>query len=73
MYVCLCHGLTEKELKKLITENQCRHMKSLQKHCGAGKDCGSCLLQVNQLLKKCQHEVHSSETSLIEEPQTKRA
>ncbi len=55
MYVCLCHGLTDKKIKEIIEEKGCRQIKTLQKDCSAGKDCGSCVLQLKKILKEYDH------------------
>ena len=51
MYVCLCYGITEKNVKGIIKEKKTESLEDFQKHCAAGSDCGCCLSQVEELLK----------------------
>lgn len=41
MYVCICHKITEKQLKETIKETQ--NIKAIQEKLNTGTDCGSCL------------------------------
>jgi bacterioferritin-associated ferredoxin len=53
MYVCLCHGVTEKHLESLIS-NGCHALPEIQKCTGAGSDCGFCISSIKKhLSSKC--------------------
>jgi len=55
MYVCLCKGITEKELEErgkhssLPAKKVCSRM-------GVGTDCGSCMAYATEVLEKLQPE-----------------
>lgn len=51
MYLCNCHGITYKKVESLV-ENGCQQVNEIQKKCGAGKDCGSCMNQLCELVQK---------------------
>jgi bacterioferritin-associated ferredoxin len=53
MYVCLCYGISDKELQKLIAQGVCS-VKQVQQKCLAGTNCGSCLPQIKEELQRCQ-------------------
>lgn len=41
MYICLCHQLTDKGLKKLIKDGV-KNLRDVQKQTGASTCCGTC-------------------------------
>jgi bacterioferritin-associated ferredoxin len=49
MIVCLCHGVSEKTLDKVI-EAGADSLKAVERACGAGGDCGSCQFQIAKKL-----------------------
>ena len=51
MYVCLCYGITEKNIREIIKDQKAESVEDLQRHCDAGNDCGCCLNQVEEMLK----------------------
>ena len=42
MYVCLCHGVTDKEIAQAVADGH-RDMQSIQDHLLAGTGCGGCI------------------------------
>ena len=49
MVVCLCRGVTEREIRQHIRRGAtCR--KAVARACGAGSDCGQCAVMVAGLL-----------------------
>ncbi len=48
MFVCLCHGVSDKKIKALI-ESGTKSIKELQDQCKAGANCGACLFQVKEI------------------------
>lgn len=50
MIVCLCHGINEKKIKEIIQSHSAKTVGEVQKCCGAGADCGSCLIEVKRIL-----------------------
>jgi bacterioferritin-associated ferredoxin len=49
MYVCLCHGITDREILKLRDQGY-RSVRAIQAQCNAGANCGACLLQVKEMV-----------------------
>jgi bacterioferritin-associated ferredoxin len=49
MYVCVCHGITESQVRRAAEEG-CRDVHELTMRTGAGSSCGSCLPLAAQLL-----------------------
>ncbi len=50
MYVCLCHGVTDREIRETIAEGA----SSVEEvaHCtGAGTRCGSCISQIAHMVE----------------------
>ncbi len=51
MYVCLCKGVTDSQIKALV-ESGTRDLKSVQNNCKAGTQCGTCMCDLKKLLKE---------------------
>jgi bacterioferritin-associated ferredoxin len=49
MYVCLCNGVTEREIRQ-VAEAGCRTVSELTMRTGCGASCGSCIEMAAQLL-----------------------
>lgn len=56
MYVCMCHGVTDSEVKKLVAEGK-KTLAELYKSCRAGSDCGTCVCELKKLLKQQKEEL----------------
>lgn len=50
MYVCVCLGITEKNIKDIVSEGTT--IEDVQRKCQAGTDCGSCVNSINKLIKE---------------------
>ena len=55
MYVCLCNGVTEREVRQ-VAEAGCRTISELTMRTGCGANCGSCVELAGQLLD----EIHAT-------------
>jgi bacterioferritin-associated ferredoxin len=53
MYVCICHGVTETQIRRAADEGV-RDAHELTMRTGAGASCGSCLVQAQQILDEQQ-------------------
>lgn len=51
MYVCVCKGVSEREVKSWIQKGA-KTVKELQEKCSAGAGCGGCVSQLKELLDK---------------------
>ncbi|MFF4378966.1 bacterioferritin-associated ferredoxin [Kitasatospora sp. NPDC001547] len=49
MYVCMCHAVTEDQVKKAI-DGGANTPRQIAKGCRAGTDCGSCVRRIQALL-----------------------
>ncbi|MFF2039221.1 bacterioferritin-associated ferredoxin [Kitasatospora sp. NPDC058170] len=49
MYVCMCHAVTEAQVKKEIDAGA-NTPRQIAKGCKAGTDCGSCVRRIQALL-----------------------
>lgn len=63
MYVCLCNGVTEREIRQ-VAEAGCRTMSELTMRTGCGATCGSCIAMATQLLD----EIHAALPTAEVEP-----
>jgi bacterioferritin-associated ferredoxin len=43
MYVCICQGITEKQVQDAVTSRQSNNPKEILKSLGIGTDCGTCI------------------------------
>jgi bacterioferritin-associated ferredoxin len=51
MYICICKGITEKDIKEAIKSRRNASAKEILKSLGVGSDCGTCVESaVEQLL-----------------------
>lgn len=51
MYVCLCNGITDHEIRK-VAEAGCTTLSELTMRTGCGACCGSCVEVATQLLEE---------------------
>ena len=49
MYICICKGITEKDIENAMITHQ--NSKDVLKALGVGSDCGTCLLDAIESLK----------------------
>lgn len=53
MYVCICKGITEKQIQEAVTSRNSNNPKEILKALGVGTDCGTCVEDaVNTLLEQ---------------------
>lgn len=43
MYVCLCHGITDKAIQQAVRESGVGNLRQLKLHLGVGSQCGRCI------------------------------
>ena len=51
MYVCICNGIRESQVKQAIREGS-KTPDQVQAKTGCGADCGSCIHRVNKMLEQ---------------------
>lgn len=49
MYVCLCKGVTDKQIKAAVNEGA-RRMRCLREQTGLGSQCGKCCCEAKTIL-----------------------
>ncbi|NJN75419.1 MAG: glycoprotein [Synechococcaceae cyanobacterium RL_1_2] len=56
MYICVCRGVTEKQLNEITKSDDCS-MEQIMDQTGLGSDCGCCVDYAHELLgkKRCHH------------------
>jgi bacterioferritin-associated ferredoxin len=50
MYICLCHGITEKQIRACVQSGEARTMCELRGQLGVATQCGCCEGQASELL-----------------------
>lgn len=51
MVVCSCHGVSDKEIKRIVSEGA-QTVRDVRRSCKAGSDCGICVCQVKELIEE---------------------
>ena len=67
MYVCICNGVTERDIRQ-AAEAGCRSLPELTMRTGCGATCGSCLEAAAALLEQARSERELSLPVLQAEP-----
>ncbi|WP_017937708.1 bacterioferritin-associated ferredoxin [Zestomonas thermotolerans] len=63
MYVCLCHGVTDGQIREAIYEGCCSY-REVRENLGVGTQCGKCACLAKQVVRETLCEVQSSQASL---------
>ena len=50
MYVCLCHGVSDKKIKRLALEEGMTDIRDIKKCTALGSQCGKCVRQAKLIL-----------------------
>ncbi|BES69582.1 bacterioferritin-associated ferredoxin [Marinobacter nanhaiticus D15-8W] len=67
MYVCLCHGVTDRQIRQAAEEG-CRSMRQLGKEMGVGRQCGRCASTAREILRECQTEEYMTLAGMLAQP-----
>ncbi len=59
MYVCVCNGVTEREIRQTAAAG-CRTLSELTMRTGCGSGCGSCVCMATEILD----EVHAADSGI---------
>ena len=54
--VCTCFGVTDKEIERVIIENNLTTVEEVTNYCKAGGGCGGCQGEIEKMIKKIQPE-----------------
>ncbi len=56
MYICICRGITEKQVQEAVIGRNSNNPKEILKALGIGQDCGTCVEDaVSSLLEQTSH------------------
>jgi bacterioferritin-associated ferredoxin len=58
MLICLCRGLSERDLRGLVAAGL-RSTEEISQSCGAGGDCGACLSTIDRLVDDVRIRAHA--------------
>ncbi|EIV8656147.1 (2Fe-2S)-binding protein [Vibrio parahaemolyticus] len=50
MYVCLCHGVSDKKIRKLVIDEGVTDIRGIKRCTALGSQCGKCIKQVKEIL-----------------------
>ncbi|MCG9693763.1 bacterioferritin-associated ferredoxin [Vibrio sp. Isolate22] len=50
MYVCLCHGVSDKKIRKLVLEEGITDIKGIKKCTALGSQCGKCVRSAKKVI-----------------------
>ena len=50
MFVCLCHGITDKQIAQAVRENGVGNMRDLKRTLNVGASCGACVQMAQELI-----------------------
>jgi bacterioferritin-associated ferredoxin len=50
MYVCLCHGITDKAIKQAVREEGIGNVRQLKHLLGVGSQCGRCIQMAQNII-----------------------
>ncbi|WP_371192843.1 bacterioferritin-associated ferredoxin [Glaciecola sp. SC05] len=43
MFVCMCHGITDKQIENAVRSNSVGNIRDLKNQLGVGSQCGTCI------------------------------
>lgn len=64
MYVCLCTGVTDKQIRKTLSEGACT-VEEVMLCTGAGTRCGSCRSSIAELVLDHEDEAEEAKSSRV--------
>lgn len=67
MYVCLCQGVTDREIRA-AAENGCSSMRQLGKELGVGRQCGRCACTAREILRESQTPDYLAMANMLAQP-----
>ena len=65
--VCTCFGVTEDEIKRVVSENNLAEVEQVTNYCKAGGGCGGCVEQIQKIIEEVNPEAVKSKPAPIEE------
>jgi NifU-like protein len=65
--VCTCFGVTEDEIRRVISENNLTEVEQVTNYCKAGGGCGGCIEQIQEIIEEVNPDAVKSKPAPIEE------
>lgn len=62
MFVCMCFGVTDKQIKEAVLQHNCGNIRELKNVMQLGEQCGKCVHMAQQII----------DTTIIDESMFKR-
>jgi NifU-like protein len=67
--ICTCFGVTDKEIERVITENNLETVEQVTNYCKAGGGCGGCQPEIEKIIEKIQgRKARPDKTSQADKP-----
>ncbi|RZP85956.1 (2Fe-2S)-binding protein [Vibrio vulnificus] len=57
MYVCLCHGVSDKKIRKLVIEQGVADIRGIKKCTALGSQCGKCIRMAKEIINETAPEL----------------
>ncbi len=67
MYVCLCFGVTDRDIRK-AADNGVSSMRQLGKELGVGRQCGRCACMARDILRESRSPDYLSLANMLARP-----
>ncbi|WP_394249302.1 (2Fe-2S)-binding protein [Vibrio profundi] len=52
MYVCLCHGVSDKKIRQLVLDEGITDIKGIKKCTALGSQCGKCVRPAKEIINE---------------------
>lgn len=65
MYVCLCHNVTDKDIRHLVHTEGVTSMRELREQLGVATQCGKCSRCAKEVLQEAVSEMHTERRHCI--------
>ena len=67
--VCVCFGVTDTEIKKVVSENNLTNVEEVTNYCKAGGGCTGCHPQIEQIIEQCRPEKAQADRPATKKPE----
>jgi bacterioferritin-associated ferredoxin len=67
MYVCLCHGVTDSEIRE-AADSGVSSMRQLGKELGVGTQCGRCACTAREILRESRTPDYMAMANMLAQP-----
>ncbi|ELP5730725.1 (2Fe-2S)-binding protein [Vibrio vulnificus] len=57
MYVCLCHGVSDKKIRKLVIEQGVADIRGIKRCTALGSQCGKCIRMAKEIINETAPEL----------------